>query len=484
MWKRLIFPTVFVAVCWLLVSGGTTYYINWLNQSYQRVLAENVEANYSSSRIQEAAWKVLADVNSARHEASLPTAVIAPTIESLEREYLKLKRLAFTAPEVELVNELGGQLKAFKSLLESLARESSHADTAARAAQFHQLSDLTRALAASSDRLRTINQQLLLAAGKRRDSASASVFFIRTAVLILGPGLGIAYGWWMANQLQRSVARITVTLRDAAVGERSLGAVCIDDKTDLDHIQTQVELVVGRLNQANDELRRARDEVLRSERLAAVGELAAGVAHELRNPLTSVKLLLQHTAQRSHAEALTDAKLQLILDEIARMESTIQSLLDFSRPPRLNRLRHDVRESLRRAMNLVVGRSQQQHVTVSAELGDLPLIVNADPEQLHQVFVNLLLNGLEAMPQGGHLSLQAGVHHTNQFIEVTVRDTGCGIPDEMLKRLFEPFATSKDRGTGLGLAVSRRIVTDHQGTIEASNEVTGGAVFRVTLPAA
>lgn len=483
MWKRLIFPTVFVAVCWLMVSGATTYYIHWLNQSYQRVFAENVEAIYSSSRVQEAAWKILADVNFAGQNGPLPNAVLSPTMESLEREYLKLKRLSFTPPEVELVNELGGQLQAFKSLLDSLVHQQSPVDTASRTAQFHQLSHLTRELATTTDQLRAINQELLLNANRRRDNATASVFLIRISILIFGPGLGIAYGWWMASQFQRSVARITVTLRDATVGERSLGAVCIDKQTDLDAIQTQVELVVGRLNQANDELRRARSEVLRSERLAAVGELAAGVAHELRNPLTSVKLLLQHTAQRSHAETLTDAKLQLILDEIARMESTIQSLLDFSRPPRLNRQRHDVRESLRRAMNLVVGRCLQQHVTVSAELGDQPLIVNADPEQLHQVFVNLLLNGLEAMPQGGQLSLQAGPHHSNQSIEVCVRDTGCGIPDEILKRLFEPFATSKDRGTGLGLAVSRRIVIDHQGTIEATNGPNGGAVFRVTLPA-
>lgn len=348
----------------------------------------------------------------------------------------------------------------------------------------HQLSDATRDLAATSDQLRSINQKLLFDANAQRDGATASVFIIRTCILIFGPGLGIAYGWWMAKRVQHSVARITVTLRDATVGDRALGAVRIDEQTDLDAIQTQVEQVVDRLNQANDELKKARDEVLRSERLAAVGELAAGVAHELRNPLTSVKLLLQHAAQKAQSELLADTKLRLILDEIARMETTIQSLLDFSRPPRLNRKRHDIRESLRRAKNLVVGRSQQQQVEVSAELGDVPLMVNADPEQLHQVFVNLLLNGLESMPNGGQLKLQAGVSTTPQCIEVKVRDTGIGVPEEILKRLFEPFATSKDRGTGLGLAVSRRIVSDHQGTIEATNQPAGGALFRIALPAA
>ena len=111
-------------------------------------------------------------------------------------------------------------------------------------------------------------------------------------------------------------------------------------------------------------------------------------------------------------------------------------------------------------------------------------LVDADPEQLHQVFVNLLLNGLESMPGGGRLRLEAAADESKHAIQVSVRDEGSGIPDEILRRLFEPFATSKDRGTGLGLAVSRRIVTDHQGTIQAASDAAGGAVFKVVLPAA
>lgn len=482
MWKKLIFPTVVVAVSWLLVSGATTYYIYWLNQSYQRVFSENVEAIYSASRIQEASWKMLADANVANREPSVTSQVISPTLEFLEREYDKLKKISFTPPEIELSEELGGQIVAYKALLNSLF--DSKSNDASRAALSGQLSDLTREIARTTNQLRDINQKLLLDSNNRRENATTSVFIIRTCVLIIGPGLGIAYGWWMAQRMQRTVARITVTLRDAAAGDRSLGAVFVDQRADLDAVQSQVEHVVAQLNQANDELKKARDEILRSERLAAVGELAAGVAHELRNPLTSVKLLLQHAAQRNLSEPFSDTKLQLILDEIARMESTIQGLLDFSRPAKLNRARHDVRDSLSRAMNLVVGRAQQQHVEIAAEFGDVPLFVDADPEKLHQVFVNLLLNGLESMPKGGRLILQAAIEPETSEVHIKVRDTGEGIPDEILKRLFEPFATSKDRGTGLGLAVSRRIVTEHRGTIIAANESDRGAVFQVTLPTA
>lgn len=484
MWKKVIFPTVIVTGFWMTVSGATTFYIYWLTRSYQRVFAENVEAVYSASRIQESAWKVLADARTVDHDERQSVRLVQQTLEIFAEEIPRLKRISLTEHEITLMSNLARQTEEFRTVVNSLRTSSAGADAELRAALVRQLATVTQDIAHTTDRLRELNQRMASAANLVRDESTTAVFMIRTSILIIGPALGIAYGWWMARRLQRSVARITVTLRDATSGEQSLGAVDIGEHQDLDDIQSQVELVVAHLNQANNELKQARDEVLRSERLAAVGELAAGVAHELRNPLTSVKLLLQHSAQKGGTERLTEPKLQLILDEIARMESTIQGLLDFSRPRRLNRVQHDIRDSLRRAMNLVVGRAQQQQIRMSAEFGDVPLIVNADPEQLHQVFVNLLLNGLESMPTGGTLSLHAAPQEGGQLIQVQVSDTGAGIPAEILKRMFEPFATSKDRGTGLGLAVSRRIVMDHRGTIVANNGATGGAVFQVLLPAA
>jgi signal transduction histidine kinase len=209
------------------------------------------------------------------------------------------------------------------------------------------------------------------------------------------------------------------------------------------------------------------------------------VAHDLRNPLTSVKLLLQHAAGQPPNAPFAESKLRLILDEIARMEHTIQSLLDFSRPPALRRVRHDVRDTLHRALNLVEGRASRQGVRMTTALDGGPLTVDADPEQLHQVFVNLLINAIEAMPDGGQLSVTAEARgDVSPQVQVRVQDSGPGLPDEILDRLFEPFATTKDRGTGLGLAVSRRIVEEHGGSIQAANGAQGGAVFCVSLPAA
>jgi two-component system sensor histidine kinase HydH len=226
--------------------------------------------------------------------------------------------------------------------------------------------------------------------------------------------------------------------------------------------------------------------------LAAVGQLAAGVAHEIRNPLTTVKLLVQtgYVADQSARPSPSSREQQqrLIIDEIDRMERTIQSLLEFARPASPQRETHDLRVTLRRVGNLVEARATQQRVTVCIVLGDEPLMLVGDREQLLQVFVNLYLNAIDAMPNGGRLQVDAGHHHDHAhdrqpMIEVSVCDEGPGVAPEIREHLFEPFVTSKERGTGLGLAVSHRIVREHRGTITVDRSPAGGARFTVSLPA-
>lgn len=265
--------------------------------------------------------------------------------------------------------------------------------------------------------------------------------------------------------------------------DQELGTVSLENGTSLTEVERQAEHVVQRLRHVSKDLQTVRSEVVRSERLAAVGELAAGVAHELRNPLTSVKLLLQHSLKQTGRTELSDSKLRLILDEIGRMEMTIQGLLDFSRPRPLKRSRHDIRDSVQRALNLVSGRAHQQRIEISAVEYPMPLVVDGDIEQLQQVFVNLLINATEAISERGQVIVDYGVSEDHGMVSVRIQDTGCGISPEVLPRLFEPFATSKEKGTGLGLAVSRRIVEEHGGALTADNRASGGACFTVTLPA-
>ena len=247
-------------------------------------------------------------------------------------------------------------------------------------------------------------------------------------------------------------------------------------------LQQQVDDVANQIRHVVDELQQARQDMVRAERLAAVGELAAGVAHELRNPLTSVKLLIQTSRQKGDESSQDQKRLSIIQYEISRMETTIQALLDFARPPKLRRVAHDLRDTLKRALNLCKGKAAQQAVEVSEELPDVPVVVDGDPEQLDQVFLNLLLNGIESMESGGELKISMGIEREQGICQVQFVDTGPGIPEPIIDRIFEPFVTGKPRGVGLGLAISNRIIREHSGRLTAANMSQGGAVMTVELP--
>ena len=270
---------------------------------------------------------------------------------------------------------------------------------------------LAHAVAEPCRQLVELNEHILETSTLRSAHLSTTVNLLRLAFLITGPVVGLLFGLWVARGLRRSISQISVTLRDATGDlSREVGSVEVQSLADLPGLQQQVQAVVVRLRQVMEELQQTRRQAMSAERLAAVGELAAGVAHELRNPLTSIKLLIQTAVQRQHQTTLPGKQLQVVEQEIARMENTIQGLLDFARPPELHRVEHDLRTTVRRALNLVEGRAKHQNVAVVEQLPETPVVVDGDPEQLHQILVNLLLNGIEAMPQGGSLTVavQAG----------------------------------------------------------------------------
>ena len=298
----------------------------------------------------------------------------------------------------------------------------------------------------------------------------------------LGAVAGLVLGYGVARLLSQSIWRLRVQIRDAAgkldpeqpgivlTGNAGFGGL----HDDLDSLTSRIEAVVQALHERERE-------VVRAEHLAAVGQLAAGVGHELRNPLTSIKMLVQTGLEDSGGQRLTPEDLRVIEAEIRRMERSLQTFLEFARPPKLERRPVELGGVLEAVLVLVRGRAEKQRVGATVELRDGPVTLAADSGQLQQVFVNLVLNALDAMPTGGALTVSA--RRTGKQVEVEVSDTGAGIPPGMVPRLFQPFASSKDTGLGLGLVISRRIVEDHGGTMNAGNRAGGGASFFVRLPA-
>jgi two-component system, NtrC family, sensor histidine kinase HydH len=224
-------------------------------------------------------------------------------------------------------------------------------------------------------------------------------------------------------------------------------------------------------------------EVLHRERLSALGNLAATVAHEIRNPLNAISMGLQRLKVEFHP---TDDQedysrlTELMLGEVHRLNSIVEQFLSLARPLEIKPEPLRVEDVLNEVATLVEGEAQQSKVRIRvvAPLTLPPLKV--DREYLRQTLLNLILNGLQAMPEGGTLTLAANKSNGNILISVT--DTGTGIAPENHPRIFEPYFTTKPKGTGLGLAVSRRIIEAHGGTITAANESGGGCRFVISLP--
>jgi two-component system sensor histidine kinase AtoS len=244
----------------------------------------------------------------------------------------------------------------------------------------------------------------------------------------------------------------------------------------------------------------------RADRMANLGTVAAGLAHEVKNPLTSVRAFVQLVRQKHDDSNFMEQFDRIVLHEVDRINNIVEELLDLTRPAPLHRVSMDVLALLRRVTDTYAEQMCQQNVALKADWPDTAALLEADTEQLHRVFGNITLNALEAMPEGGTLSITCravprslghmvapgyedrinpGELHQDHYatdIEVVFRDTGVGIPADQIDTLFTPFYTTKKRGTGLGLALTHKIIEEHGGRIHITSDVGQGTAVTVMLP--
>jgi len=245
--------------------------------------------------------------------------------------------------------------------------------------------------------------------------------------------------------------------------------------------QTQQELQ-ARINAQME----AEGRLIQAAKLAAVGEMAAGVAHELNNPLTTVVGFTELALDDLPMDSPVRKDLDMVLQEARRARSVVRRLLDFARQGATSRVKTDINEIVDDVMMLTKHLMHTSHVTPEVRLGGgLPWVL-VDRNQIKQVVINLVNNALYAMPGGGRLEVETAeqTRYNSQWITLAVRDTGLGIPAENLQRIFEPFFTTRadHGGTGLGLSVTYGIVTDHAGMIEVESAIQQGSTFTVWLP--
>ncbi|MCY2965266.1 MAG: hypothetical protein NT069_16810 [Planctomycetota bacterium] len=386
-WREVLGPTLLVGGLWLVVSTSTTIFMAWQDNAYQDLLTRNVAAVDAANDMQQAVWQAYQQ-KLGLIDPSEPTSETTPQVD-FSSATTRMRALV-TPQDESLLSRIEANYQAFQGIAEAMDRSS---DGRSR---------LARLVSAISTDCHTFIESNDLVIQQRQAEFRhyiQLVLTIRQVLNIAGPVLGVWLGYRAASRLRKQISRITVRLEgfDADMGRLEVSSA---DPADLESLDQQVSRVQERLQSTVTELNLARREVLRNERLAAVGQLAAGVAHELRNPLTSVKLLVQTgfpqggrpTPSSAHApvENLSGDKgrqFQVILDEIERMERTIQSLLDFARPPQQRRVQHDLRDTVRRVGNLVHARAVQQNVTIDYAAAPQPILIDGDPSQLQQVLV-------------------------------------------------------------------------------------------------
>jgi len=297
-----------------------------------------------------------------------------------------------------------------------------------------------------------------------------------------GAVAGLVVGYGIARSIQRAIVELTVPIRDAGGKlNQVVGPVAISSEATFQELETARQDLADRGGTVVQHLQDSQRATLRAEQMAALGQLAAGLAHELRNPLTAIKLLLQPEAADPQPPALDSQDLAVLQREVGRLEGTLQTFLDYARPLRLEKRPVVVRTVLRQTVAFVSPRARQLGVTIACEFPDSICQVDADEGQLRQVFLNLLLNALDASPAGTRITVWI-LLPTTSWLTVEVADQGPGLPAEYGERIFEPFVTTKEGGTGLGLPICRRIIVEHGGEITARDDAEGGAVFTVRLP--
>jgi len=321
----------------------------------------------------------------------------------------------------------------------------------------------------------------VLLVGSSRQTLVELVHHIRAIALTVG-GFGILAAILLSLWL---AARVTRPVEDLAIAAGAVAAGNWDTHVAVKGSDELAQLADA-FNKMTHEIIDQRERLVQSERVAAWRELARRLAHELKNPLFPLQITVENLLRARHLpeaefDEIFKESTATLLAEIANLKTIIGRFSDFSKMPQPQLQRVQINDLLKRVVSVYEPqfKGREKPITDKLELGDLPEI-DADPDLLHRVFSNLVLNAMDAMPDGGTLTVRTRA--LDSTVQIDISDTGTGITQEESKRLFTPYYTSKQHGTGLGLAIVQSVISDHRGSIAVESEPGTGATFRIELP--
>jgi signal transduction histidine kinase len=483
---RMTSPLLGISVLLLAVGLGSAWYIERVQQDLSDVL----ELNVSSMRAAEELELGLGEVRNhlvqylltgdRRHLEKVP-ALRAETDHWLAEAV----RTGTTPREQELMARVCGGYDRFFAELERVAAQTTSEEESRKKVQ--QLMDevLTEEILRPAHQYLDLNEAMCVESTAANRAAASWMVGGLLLLGTCGPAAGVLAGVGISRHLSRSLVRLSLPLRDAAGKlNQVVGPVTLSPGWGLEELEGVLRRLADQVGAVIEQLQQSQREALRAEQLAAVGQLAAGLAHELRNPLMSMKILVQSAGDRGDPAGLGVRGLAVLEEEIDRLEHLTRTFLEFARPPQPEKRILDARAVVEDAIRLVSGKAGRCGVPITCATGARPVPLLADAGQLRQLLLNLLLNAIEALPRGGSVVVRVDRAEDGRspaaVLEVT--DTGPGLPNGLGQDIFHPFVSTKLTGLGLGLSICRRIVDAHGGTIQAANRPEGGAVFTVRMP--
>jgi len=278
---------------------------------------------------------------------------------------------------------------------------------------------------------------------------------------------------------------VTKPIQDLVDGVGVIASGNLDHRIESD-AHGEVKFLVDSVNDMTVSLKENRERAISAERIAAWQDVARTMAHEIKNPLwpiqSSIRSLKRaYQSNRDDFEGIFDECTETIVEEVESLRKIVDEFSQFARMPKPQLVECDLNEVIKDTLTLYTGHSEK--VGISTEFGNIPKIPG-DKEQLSRTFINIITNAVQAMPDGGKLTISTSLNSQPEFVKVIFADTGIGMSPETQEKIFQPYFTTKKSGTGLGMAVVHRVITDHKGTIEVESKENVGTKFTIFLPVA
>ncbi|MCK9401486.1 MAG: ATP-binding protein [Bacteroidales bacterium] len=491
---RMKFHISYQLIVWALVTiaiilaGGFLIisYIYKLQDETNLLIQQNIRSSKSAQELKLSLYDIRAASLTYLFDRS-PERIA--TLQNKQNEFILLLEIAKASANTDEENILIQQISALFSNYQQTLRNALELHRMGRISQpnaliVHASQNLINTIEEKTDSFIATNESAQAAYER---SIQLNDDIIRTAMYALGSSgiiLGLILGWLIARIILNPIYKLVLKVRDAA-GSEVVEHIKMSPGKELEELDLHINRLIGRINQAHEDLQKNRELLERSSKLAAIGKIAPALAHEIRNPLTAIKMLIYAMMQEPGISKDKLHDLEIITHEIDRVEGFLQNFLKYARPAKPQMQMVSIVPVIKETLQLMQPRFRQSNIRLTENHEHENLRIKADPDMIKQIVMNLVLNAIESMGQDGELSFTTQVKADdpeNQLFQICISDTGSGIPDDIKDSLFDPFVKGKDQGVGLGLSISQRIAELHHGWISAANNSGKGATFTIHLP--